>query len=876
MCRSKAQGGLRCAAHAVQQLVAARTAKRSADQALSQALGAGAPPADLAAKEQAASAAADRLMSASVEYAATNEGRTRFEQAAQKADAAGDFDGAADTRRLLAKGIARRAEADRAFEQWKKARADTDRDVCPTCGGGAGDEHECGKLDVQPQRTPGVHVLATHPNGAPAVVENYDDSGRLADGGTHAARTVLREDGSVQAMIHTPVSVGAGRNIGTGTNCPACGQFMGYEHDCPVAGGRVKVVAWHPNGAPGMITHSVDGQWADGAGGSPAQLILDPDGNVTAEFTAESMRQVEAEMAADADAASTDDAAAVDGQATVDGMTAAEHKTAAAAAHQDAWDSFGRSDTDGFATQAASGLSAQLHQAKADIAAAGGTAEFPALFDRSGNPVPAKLVRTRYGTSWALLESDDPDSSITGWFSPSKAQDEDRRRATDAKKGFYVGAVRAPANARYSGGGKGFAGMATVSVQTYRTDGGFSRGVQVVDNGQGAAKPPQPAKAVTVPSAADAAEAQLNLADQAADSKGASARCPACGQFTGARHDCPAAGGPVRVAGWDGDGNPTGHQVLSAGQWTTLDAEPPAAEAAAPAAAPVSFADVKGADRVEAMRAEIEKAVSQMGTAEGWRRFLENRSTFHTYSLSNQLLIAIQRPGATRVAGLKAWARDHERTVRKGEKAIWVYAPMIRRRKDTDPDTGEEKVSQQVTGFRPVPVFDVAQTEGKPLPAPPSVMQHADGQAPSGMKDQITAAIGSLGYKVEYADTGKADGYTDSSTKTVTVSAALSDLEQAKTLAHEAAHITLGHVDRTDYHMGHDGHRDDMEVEAESVGYIVSRHYGMSEQDAGKSTFGYVDSWAHGDVEKIRKTGEAVSKGARALIDMLAGDERAA
>src|SRR5262245_8300384 len=152
----------------------------------------------------------------------------------------------------------------------------------------------------------------------------------------------------------------------------------------------------------------------------------------------------------------------------------------AAAAEQAAADSCDRSDTEGFVSQWASSTTARELRLKADLAEAGDLAEFPALFDTEGNLVAAKWIETRFGWSWGILATDDPRSRFTGWFNPSKAQDPQRRQATDARKGYQVGLVLAPAAAKLQGSGTGLAGALTVHPVIYRTDGGFSRDVEIV------------------------------------------------------------------------------------------------------------------------------------------------------------------------------------------------------------------------------------------------------------------------------------------------------------------------------------------------------------------------------------------------------------
>ncbi|WP_138180172.1 hypothetical protein [Nakamurella multipartita] len=130
-------------------------------------------------------------------------------------------------------------------------------------------------------------------------------------------------------------------------------------------------------------------------------------------------------------------------------------------------------------------MTADLHRTKARIVDAGGTSSFPALFDTDGNLVAAKLVDTRYGRSWMLLGDDDPNGRAAGWFNPSKHSDPERRRANNAAKGFLIGKVAAPADARLTSppGARGLGGATSVSVSVYRTDRGFSRDVTVLDNG---------------------------------------------------------------------------------------------------------------------------------------------------------------------------------------------------------------------------------------------------------------------------------------------------------------------------------------------------------------------------------------------------------
>ncbi|QBI56818.1 hypothetical protein [Streptomonospora litoralis] len=161
-------------------------------------------------------------------------------------------------------------------------------------------------------------------------------------------------------------------------------------------------------------------------------------------------------------------------------MSAQSLREQAAQQRREAAASFERCDTDGFLSQwCAQRLGDEL-ELQAAIEEAGGTAVFLAVFDLEGVLVPAKAVDTRYGPAWGLLPDDDPRGRFTGWFRESQARDPATAKATDAKKGFFVGYVRAPARARLRG-----STLVTLQAVAVRTDGGFSREVEVVCNGHG-------------------------------------------------------------------------------------------------------------------------------------------------------------------------------------------------------------------------------------------------------------------------------------------------------------------------------------------------------------------------------------------------------
>lgn len=156
-------------------------------------------------------------------------------------------------------------------------------------------------------------------------------------------------------------------------------------------------------------------------------------------------------------------------------MTATALREEAAALEAAAEESFQRCDTDGFVSQWASGLTAQLKRAEAGLVEAGGVAEFAALFDaETGERVPAKLIDGKFGLCWALVTPGT--DRFTGEFVSAFP----KREATMARKGFREGHELAPAKAVIRGSGHGLAGATTCRVVTVRVDDGTGQDDRVV------------------------------------------------------------------------------------------------------------------------------------------------------------------------------------------------------------------------------------------------------------------------------------------------------------------------------------------------------------------------------------------------------------
>jgi len=250
-------------------------------------------------------------------------------------------------------------------------------------------------------------------------------------------------------------------------------------------------------------------------------------------------------------------------------------------------------------------------------------------------------------------------------------------------------------------------------------------------------------------------------------------------------------------------------------------------------------------DKLKAAHDKLQQAVAEIASGDGWQRMLKVASRFHRYSFNNQLLIFLQRPGATHVAGFNRW-RSMNRLVRKGEKGIAIFAPCSYRTKIED-DNGEEKSFQQLRGFRVVHVFDISQTEGEELPDLDAVRPKLlDGDAPEVIWDALVLQAEAAGFEVIREQRRSENGYCDFVGKQIGVRPDVSGAQAVKTLVHELGHALL-HAE------GPVASREVAEVEVESVAYIVCDALGL---DTGDYSFQYIATWSSGDVDKIKDTGD--------------------
>ncbi len=257
-------------------------------------------------------------------------------------------------------------------------------------------------------------------------------------------------------------------------------------------------------------------------------------------------------------------------------------------------------------------------------------------------------------------------------------------------------------------------------------------------------------------------------------------------------------------------------------------------------------------DRHAELVDKLTEGIADLTSSDQWRRYLDFQGRFRRYSAGNVLLISAQRPEATRVAGFRSW-RDHGRTVRKGEHAIWILAPMIHAATGDDPET-----TPRVRGFKWVPVFDVAQTDGDELP---SVCRPLSGDEGAGDFERLVGIARLIGFQVEdHRFASPTNGDCCHRQRRIRVEVNRSPSQRLKTLAHELAHAIL-HESVDDLSVA--------ELEAESTAYVVCAQLGL---DTAGYSFGYVATWAGGGgaaIAAIKASCDRIQRAAGLIVGSL-------
>lgn len=268
-------------------------------------------------------------------------------------------------------------------------------------------------------------------------------------------------------------------------------------------------------------------------------------------------------------------------------------------------------------------------------------------------------------------------------------------------------------------------------------------------------------------------------------------------------------------------------------------------------------------NKIEEITKKLEEGVKGIYEGEGYKAFLDVMSKFHTYSVNNCILIAMQKPEATQVAGFKSWQKNFKRSVKKGEKAIKILAPIPHKfTKEIENEDGEkvQKEIQYMT-FKAISVFDISQTEGEELP---SICKMLKGSV-EGFQNLVDKLESLSPVPVAYEPiSGGANGYYSHATNSIVVDAGLSEQHKVKTLIHEIAHSILHNKDNGEEK---DADRSTKEVQAESVAYTVCNWLGL---DTSDYSFGYVAGWSAGrELKELTESMEVIRKIAGEIIEGL-------
>ena len=284
-------------------------------------------------------------------------------------------------------------------------------------------------------------------------------------------------------------------------------------------------------------------------------------------------------------------------------------------------------------------------------------------------------------------------------------------------------------------------------------------------------------------------------------------------------------------------------------------------------------------DRLKEITASIEDGIKELFQSENYAQYLQTMSRFHHYSVNNQVLIHMQKPDATLVAGFNKWKNQFGRNVIKGEHGIKIIAPTPFKKKieqeKLDPDTQlpvldadgkivTEEKTIQIPMYRPVTVFDVSQTEGKPLPQ----LAHdlAGNVANYEMFMEALRRSSPVPISIE-AMNGKMDGYFDLEHQDIAIRKGMSEVQTVSATIHEMAHALLHNRTKGTEQTAEQQKlsRNTEEVQAESISHTVCAYYNIA---TGANSFGYIASWSKDKtLTELRESLEIINKTAGGLID---------
>ena len=291
-------------------------------------------------------------------------------------------------------------------------------------------------------------------------------------------------------------------------------------------------------------------------------------------------------------------------------------------------------------------------------------------------------------------------------------------------------------------------------------------------------------------------------------------------------------------------------------------------------------------ERLQEITAGIEQGIKELFESEKYMRYLSVMSKFHRYSVNNTMLIYMQKPEATLVAGFNKWKNQFERHVKKGEHGITIIAPTPYKKKieemKRDPDTHApildadgkavmEEKEIEIPMFRPVKVFDVSQTDGKPLP---ELASSLSGTVPH-YEAFLEAVRRSAPVPIEFEPMAdNTDGYFSSDKQRIAIRSGMSEVQTVSATVHEVAHSKLHNRQKMQETSAAGDNTADQpkpkdrnteEVEAESISYAVCQYFGIQ---TGENSFGYIASWSKDkDLKELRASLETINKTSCELIN---------
>ena len=320
-----------------------------------------------------------------------------------------------------------------------------------------------------------------------------------------------------------------------------------------------------------------------------------------------------------------------------------------------------------------------------------------------------------------------------------------------------------------------------------------------------------------------------------------------------------------------------------------MDAAVPPQQSVPPAAAqeprpviPIVLTSEKPADKLKEITDRLEQGIKELFDSDRYKEYLRVMSKFHNYSFNNTLLIAMQKPDTSLVAGFQSWKNNFKRNVVKGEKGIKILAPspfkIKQEMEKIDPTTQKPvigadgkpvKEEKEITipAFKVVSVFDVSQTEGKELPDIAVDMLTGDVER---FKDVFAALEKTSPVPIGFEKiAGNSHGYYHLEEKRIAIDEGMSELQTIKTAIHEIAHAKLHDIDPNapKEEQADRPDRRTREVQAESVAYAVCQHYGL---DTSDYSFGYVAGWSSGrELDELKSSLETIRSTAAEIINSI-------